>query len=142
MFTCRGLALAVALASVASSLARGAVEWRFVFAGLPGLVVGEVHFGMGAPAAVVGGGHTGVDVVPHPIDSELHVGVDVPRVEGLGLWTGWGLDHVWAEEWSEGLGVEWAGGEVHTEVIWVVRVGLLGRVWDGVSDCCSSLYTL
>ena len=142
MFARRGFVFAVALASVALSPARGAVERRLVFAGLPGLVVGEVHFGMGAPAAVVGGGHAGVDVVPDPVDRELHVGVDVPRVEGLGLWAGWGLDHVWTEERGEVLGVEWAWDEVHIEATGRVRAGLLGRVWDGVSGCCSSsLYT-
>ena len=78
VFARRGLAPAVALAPVAPSLARRAVERRFVFTGLPGLVVGEVHFGMGAPAAFMGGGHAGVDVVPDPVDGELHVGVDVP----------------------------------------------------------------
>ena len=120
MLAPRGLVFAVARASVALSSARGAVEGRLILAGLPGLVVGEVHFGMAAPATAVGGGHAGVDVMPHPVDSELHVGVDVPRVERLGLWAGWGLDHVWAEEGGEGFVVEWAGSEVHTEAICVV----------------------
>ena len=77
-FARRGPVPAVALASVAPPLARGAVERRLVLAGLPGPVVGEVHFRMGAPVAFVGGGHAGVDIVPDPVDGELHVGVDIP----------------------------------------------------------------
>ena len=111
---------------------------RLILAGLPGLVVGEVQLGVAAPATAVGGGHAGVGVVPHLVDGELHVGIDVPGVEGLGLWAGRGLNHVGAEERGEGFVVEWAGDEEHTEAIWVVRVGLLERVWDEFSGCCSS----
>ena len=137
-----GLVFAEARAPVVSSSVGGAWGEWFVLAVPPGPVVGELQLGVVVPAVVVGGGHGGVDVVPYPVDGELHVGVHVPGVEGLGLWAGRGLDHVGAEERGEGFVVEWAGDEEHIEAIWVVRAGLLERVWDEVSGCCSSsLYT-